>query len=180
MEWDANTKKKPLKDLPDTRVVDIFFPVDLSKCHNDCRSCLHGKIPRFRTYFWKMSSIQAPNQNSAFAVEDNKKLAIFAAEWLRLIAIEKENERNNKEEEIVWGSMSSLNNTTWFLGGLQVMLLILFATVAGNEIIPDSTESAAAYNMFIGVEIMMYVYYFCHLYACSDCQFQTGSLVSAT
>jgi len=113
-----------------------------------------------------MSSITAaPNANSAFAVEDNKKLAIFAAEWLRLIALEKENERNHKEEEIVWGSMSSLNNTTWFLGALQLMLLILFATVAGNEIVPGADDATfpnmsdgnAAYNMFIGVEIMMFI-----------------------
>ncbi len=98
------------------------------------------------------------NQNTAFAVEDNKKLAIFAAEWLRLIAIEKENERNHKEEEIVWGSQSSLNNTTWFLGILQVLLLILFATVGGSEVIEgtvNQSEGVAAYNMFIGVEIMM-------------------------
>jgi hypothetical protein len=102
------------------------------------------------------------NQNTAFAVEDNKKLAIFAAEWLRLIAIEKENERNHKEEEIVWGSQSSLNNTTWFLGILQVLLLILFATVGGSEVIEgtiDASSGVAAYNMFIGVEIMMYNYY---------------------
>lgn len=91
-----------------------------------------------------------------FAIEDNKQLAIFAGEWLRLIALEKENERNHPEE-VVWGSQSALNNTTWLLGAMQVMLLILFATVGGNEtpFDPSSGVGTASYNMFIGVEIMM-------------------------
>lgn len=87
---------------------------------------------------------------------EEKQLAVLAAEWLRLIALEKENEKTQKEER-VWGSLNSLNNTTWFLGILQITLIILFATVGGSEIIEGAAASQAsnAYSLFTGIEIMM-------------------------
>lgn len=104
------------------------------------------------------------SEKSAFDVEDNKKLAIFIGEWLKLIAAEKE---KKKTTEVQWGTQESLNKAVWVLGLWQVMLIILFACVGGTELIPTVTDDyfgiasptpgtvTQGYNMFIGIEIMM-------------------------
>ena len=58
----------------------------------------------------------------------------------------------HKERE--WGTKRNLTNTTYFLIVLQFALLILFGAFGGSELVTYGTGTQA-YNMFIGVEIMM-------------------------
>lgn len=63
-----------------------------------------------------------------------------------------------KEPELSWMSSRALNETSWCLGILQFILLILFATVTGSEVLGTDDapgNGAEGYNMFVGVEIMM-------------------------
>lgn len=57
-------------------------------------------------------------------------------------------------------AVQQLKKATWLLGGFQILLLILFATAGGSQVM-DSTQHAGTgsqgYNMFIGVEIMMFI-----------------------
>ena len=70
----------------------------------------------------------------------------------------RESEATN--EKVAWDSIGQLNNCAHLLIIFQITLIILFATVGGDaerSIIPDDTPGTGtqAYNMFIGVEIMM-------------------------
>ncbi len=57
-------------------------------------------------------------------------------------------------EEKEWGTKRNLTNATYVLIGFQCFLLFLFGTTSGSELVTYGTGTQA-YNMFIGVEIMM-------------------------
>lgn len=61
---------------------------------------------------------------------------------------------NSDHEERNWGTKDSLRTATHLLLYFQVFLLILFWATSGSELVTYGTGTQA-YNMFIGVEIMM-------------------------
>ncbi len=58
----------------------------------------------------------------------------------------------HKERE--WGTKRNLTNATYFLIVFQFALLIMFGAFGGSELVTYGTGTQA-YNMLIGVEIMM-------------------------
>ena len=87
--------------------------------------------------------------------ENDKKLANLAATWLKNITAERQQE---EDEERSPEAESQMKKCTYFLGVLQLILIILFGVCGGKTVIdPDSAAGTGtqAYNMFIGVEIMM-------------------------
>jgi hypothetical protein len=83
-------------------------------------------------------------------------------DWLHRASINKEKLRIelDRKSTLSWGTIQQLNKTTWLLGCFQVVLIILFATLGGSEVLDPSTApgtGSQGYNMFIGVEIMMFV-----------------------
>ncbi len=60
-------------------------------------------------------------------------------------------------EKHSWASAKHLNRATWLLGIFQLVLIIFYGIFGGSEVIPkDGAGSGTqAYNMCIGVEIMM-------------------------
>ena len=61
---------------------------------------------------------------------------------------------SGEHEERNWGTKDSLRTATHLLLYFQVFLLILFWATSGSELVTYGTGTQA-YNMFIGVEIMM-------------------------
>ena len=55
-------------------------------------------------------------------------------DWLQRASVEKERQKNDDPSTLSWGTIQQLNKTTWLLGVFQVVLIILFATVAGSEV----------------------------------------------
>jgi len=90
-----------------------------------------------------------------FSGED---FSAFVSAWVRRAQAAK---ANCKTSEVAsWEAVDQLTKTTWLLGTIQVTLIILFATVGGAEILDPSVApgtGSQGYNMFIGVEIMMFV-----------------------
>ncbi len=70
------------------------------------------------------------------------------------LSIESEPPKVHGHEEKEWGTKRNLTLTTYFLLFLQFILLVLFGTVGGSELVTYGTGTKA-YNMLIGVEIMM-------------------------
>jgi hypothetical protein len=56
-------------------------------------------------------------------------------DWLNRAMIEKDKKKNEDVTTLSWGTIQQLHKTTWLLGIFQVVLIILFATVAGSEVI---------------------------------------------
>ena len=75
--------------------------------------------------------------------------------------LEKKREDLKKRSDFIsWDAVDQLAKTTYLLGIFQVTLIILFATVGGSQILYPATAPGTGtqgYNMFIGVEIMMFV-----------------------
>ena len=68
---------------------------------------------------------------------------------------------HKKRDEVeIKSTQNQLRYTTWLLSIFQIILIILFATVAGSQLNNDTSPGTVTqgYNMFIGVEIMMLVY----------------------
>jgi hypothetical protein len=61
-----------------------------------------------------------------------------------------------KKEVVNPESKDQLRKATWALVVIQIAFIILFATVGGTSFISYGTGTQA-YNMFIGVEIMMFI-----------------------
>lgn len=59
-----------------------------------------------------------------------------------------------EHQERNWGTKDSLRTATHLLLYFQVFLLVLFWATSGSELVTYGTGTQA-YNMFIGVEIMM-------------------------
>lgn len=57
----------------------------------------------------------------------------------------------HKEE---WGTKEGLQKATYLLFAIQGLLLVLFYAFSGSELVTYGSGTQA-YNMFIGVEIMM-------------------------
>jgi hypothetical protein len=55
-------------------------------------------------------------------------------DWLNRAMIEKEKKKSEDVTSLSWGTIQQLHKTTWLLGIFQVVLIILFATVAGSEV----------------------------------------------
>ena len=55
-------------------------------------------------------------------------------DWLLRASVEKEKQKNEDPSALSWGTIQQLNKTTWLLGAFQVVLIILFATVAGDQV----------------------------------------------
>lgn len=55
-------------------------------------------------------------------------------DWLNRAMIEKDKKKNEDVATLSWGTIQQLNKTTWLLGIFQIVLIILFATVAGSEV----------------------------------------------
>jgi hypothetical protein len=70
------------------------------------------------------------------------------------LSVESEPAKEHGHVERNWGTKRNLNLTTYFLLALQFILLVLFGTVGGSELVQYGTGTKA-YNMLIGVEIMM-------------------------
>lgn len=75
--------------------------------------------------------------------------------------LERKREDLRKRSDFVsWDAVDQLAKTTYLLGIFQITLIILFATVGGSQILYPATAPGTGtqgYNMFIGVEIMMFV-----------------------
>lgn len=82
-------------------------------------------------------------------------------DWLQNLRHEQAKEINRQNRgDLDWGDLEQLNKATWLLGGFQFTLIILFATVAGSEVLHAASAPGTVtqgYNMFIGVEVMMFV-----------------------
>ncbi len=70
------------------------------------------------------------------------------------LSIEQNESKDHGHAEKNWGTKKNLNLTTYFLLAFQFLLLVLFGTVGGSELVTYGTGTKA-YNMLIGVEIMM-------------------------
>ena len=62
-------------------------------------------------------------------------------DWLQRATIEKEKKKNESAETLPWGTVQQLNKTTWLLGAFQIVIIILFATVAGSEVMGKKLRS---------------------------------------
>jgi len=60
------------------------------------------------------------------------------------------------DHQLSWGTKRILTKTTYLLIVFQIILLILFGVCGGSEIVTYGTGTQA-YNMLIGVEIMMFI-----------------------
>jgi ammonium transporter Rh len=80
----------------------------------------------------------------------------LAAQWLTQI-VDPEKIKKQHEDQTSWNSMKALNESTWFIGIFQLFLVILFGTCVRDTVLPTGVDAVASYNMFIGVEIMMFV-----------------------
>lgn len=58
------------------------------------------------------------------------------------------------KEEKEWGTKDGLQKATYLLFAIQGLLLALFYLFSGSELVTYGSGTQA-YNMFIGVEIMM-------------------------
>ena len=83
-------------------------------------------------------------------------------DWL--VHLREEQTRKRSEDHSVkdreWGDLAQLKKTAMLLGCFQIFLIILFACVGGSEVLDPSTAPGTGtqgYNMFIGVEVMMFV-----------------------
>ena len=81
----------------------------------------------------------------------------FILDFFERAVKQKEIDAEQRSKQIEFGSAEQLTYATWALVIFQVMMIILFATVGGNEEVPETAPGGvlAGYNMFIGVEIMM-------------------------
>ena len=94
---------------------------------------------------------------STSELEKDKKLASLAAAWLKNISLERQKE---DEDPVPPEAQSQMTKCVYLLGFLQLFLIILFATVGGKEELDPATAPGTGtqgYNMFIGVEIMMFI-----------------------
>jgi ammonium transporter Rh len=89
----------------------------------------------------------------------NERHVDVVLDWLQNLRHDQVNRRIADEGDFAWGNVQQLNYATWLLGGFQVFLIILFATVAGSEVDYSSTPGSVTqgYDMFVGVEVMMFV-----------------------
>ena len=55
-------------------------------------------------------------------------------DWLHRATVEKDRKKSEDTSPLSWGTIQQLNKTTYLLGIFQVVLIILFATVAGSEV----------------------------------------------
>ena len=85
----------------------------------------------------------------------------FAKEWIEKAIDIKEASRNTDAiNETNDKQALELSKASWLLGFFQIFMIILYAIFAhGSEIIVSTNSNIGpdAYNMFIGVEIMMFV-----------------------
>lgn len=98
----------------------------------------------------------------SIALENKRRHVDPILDWLHRASINKEKNRieMDKNSTLSWGTIQQLNKTTWLLGCFQIALIILFATLGGSEVLDPLTSPGnvtQGYNMFIGVEIMMFV-----------------------
>lgn len=98
------------------------------------------------------------------AATDKKDATVgIIVDWLeRALAAKerlKEAKENGKVDDIAdsWVATSELNKTTWLIGLFQIFLIIMFGICGGSELVDENTNSLAIYNMFLGVEVMMFV-----------------------
>ena len=84
-------------------------------------------------------------------------------DWLVHLREEQARKRvadHSVKEQLAWGSQAQLEKTATFLAIFQIFLIILFACVGGSEVLDPTTAQGTGsqgYNMFIGVEVMMFV-----------------------
>jgi len=84
-------------------------------------------------------------------------------DWLERAAKEKAaqaQQRVLENDEGSFSTASAMSHSIWLIGSFQVVLIILFACLADNEVLDSSSAPGTGtqgYNMFIGVEIMMFV-----------------------
>ena len=83
-------------------------------------------------------------------------------DWLVHLREEQVRKRtdNQSVKDREWGDLAQLKKTAMLLGWFQVLLIILFACVGGSEVLDPTTAPGTGtqgYNMFIGVEVMMFV-----------------------
>ena len=86
-------------------------------------------------------------------------------DWLERALAAKEKQKEKRADGVTddiadsWGAGTELSKTTWLLGIFQVFLIIMFGitTSGGSELVDTGVSSTAAYNMFLGVEVMMFV-----------------------
>lgn len=83
----------------------------------------------------------------------------FIIDWLDRVLVERKVQKNDLDSSRQWGTDKQLNNAAWLLGIFQVTLIILYATVGGTQLLTDAAPGSVTqgYNMFIGVEIMMFI-----------------------
>lgn len=55
-------------------------------------------------------------------------------DWLHRATIEKDKKKREDKAPLSWGTIQQLNKTTYLLGIFQIVLIILFATLAGSEV----------------------------------------------
>ena len=55
-------------------------------------------------------------------------------DWLQRATVEKERKKSEDMSPLSWGTIQQLNKTTYLLGIFQIVLIILFATLAGSEV----------------------------------------------
>lgn len=55
-------------------------------------------------------------------------------DWLHRATVEKDRKKSEDTSPLSWGTIQQLNKTQFLLGVFQVVLIILFATVAGSEV----------------------------------------------
>jgi len=102
--------------------------------------------------------------------QTNKEVVAFLTDLLERSAEEKSKrdaELASGVDARAWGAQQHSSRVAWLLAAFQIVLILLFACVAtgaigeGNETSKAITGSPGsetqAYNMFIGVEIMMFV-----------------------
>lgn len=55
-------------------------------------------------------------------------------DWLHRATVEKDKKKREDKAPLSWGTIQQLNKTTSLLGIFQIVLIILFATLAGSEV----------------------------------------------
>jgi len=85
----------------------------------------------------------------------------FILDWFERAVKQRELQTEFQKKELEFGTTEQLSRATWALGIFQVMMIILYATVGGVQEIPNDGSYPGSplqgYNMFIGVEIMMFI-----------------------
>ena len=83
----------------------------------------------------------------------------FVVEWFERAIKNRKLQEDVRKQALKWGTAKQLNSATWSLGIFQITMIILYATVGGSQILPANAVGTVTqgYNMFIGVEIMMFI-----------------------